>query len=47
MKTKNPLQFTLANLTTSKKFETRKRHSIISQLHHVTTTKHFAATATF
>jgi len=28
-------------------FETRKLHSIISQLPHITTAKHFAATATF
>jgi len=37
----------LANLTTSSKFEIRKLHTIISQLHHITTAKHFAATATF
>jgi len=35
------------NHTTSSKFETRECHSIISQLHHVTTTKHFAPPATF
>jgi len=40
-------RFALANLTTSSTFETRKLHSIISQLPHITTAKHFAATATF
>jgi len=40
-------RFRLANLTTSSKIETWKLHSIISQLHHITTTKPFAATATF
>jgi len=39
--------FALANLTTSSKFETRKLHTIIWQLHHITATKHIAATATF
>ena len=34
-----------ANLTASSKSETRKLHTIIS--HHITTAKHFAATATF
>jgi len=42
-------RFALANvtLTTSSKFETRKLHTIISQLHHITTAKNFAATGTF
>jgi len=39
--------FALANLTTPSKFETRKLHTILSQLHHITTAKHFADTATF
>jgi len=39
-------RFALASLTTSSKFETRKLHTIISQLHYITTAKHFAATAT-
>jgi len=37
-------RFALANLTTSSKLETRKLHTIISQLHHITTAKHFTAT---
>jgi len=40
-------RFTLATLTISSKFETRKLHSNISQLHHITATEDFAATATF
>jgi len=28
-------------------FETQKLHSVISQLPHIATAKHFAATATF
>jgi len=40
-------RFALVYLTTSSKFETRKLHTIISQLHHITTAKHFVATATF
>jgi len=35
------------NLATSSMFETRKLHTIVSQLHHITTAKHFATTATF
>jgi len=38
---------TLVNLTKSSKFETRKLHSVISQLHHNTTTKHLAASDAF
>jgi len=36
-------RLTLENLTTSSKFEIQKLCSIISQLHHIITTKHFAA----
>jgi len=36
-------RFTLVNLTTSSKFETRRLYSIISQLHHIITAKQLAA----
>jgi len=36
-------RFTLVNLTTSSKFETRKLYTIISQLHHMITTKQLAS----
>jgi len=38
-------RFTHASLTESSKYETRKLDNIISQLHHITITKHFATTA--
>ena len=37
----------LQNVTTSSKFETRKLHAIISQLHHITTAKHIKAVGIF